>query len=114
MQNKINEMYKFKEGWDGYYADPIPKKILDLTKDILRHIQMQPEIFPVATGCIQLEYEKGNNYLEIELYEDSLSLFMINEKGRDSFSIKSYYKFREIDSIANYINLLIEEYVEEW
>jgi hypothetical protein len=111
---KINEMYKFEEGWDGYDANPISKEILDLTKSLLKRIKMQPEVFPVATGGIQLEYEKGNNYLEIELCENSLSLFMINEKDKDSFSIKSYYEFRGINSISDYINLLIEEYVKEW
>lgn len=39
---------------------------------------------------------------------------MINEKDKDSFSIKSYYEFRGINSISDYINLLIEEYVKEW
>lgn len=111
---RINEMYKFKEGWDGYDADPIPKEILDLTKNLLKRIKIQPEVFPVATGRVQLEYEKGNNYLEIELCENSLSLFMLNEKDKDSFSIKSYYEFKGIDSISDYINLLIEEYVKEW
>lgn len=55
---KINEMYKFEEGWDGYDANPISKEILDLTKSLLKRIKMQPEVFPVATGGIQLEYEK--------------------------------------------------------
>lgn len=32
---KINEMYKFEEGWNGYDANPIPKEILDLTKSLL-------------------------------------------------------------------------------
>lgn len=111
---KINEMYKFEEGWDGYDANPISKETLDLTKSLLKRIKMQPEVFPVATGGIQLEYEKENNYLEIELCENSLSLFMINEKDKDSFSIKSYYEFRGINSISDYINLLIEEYVKGW
>lgn len=112
--NKIDEMYKFKEGWDGYDAEPIPKEVLDLTKNLLKRIKMQPEVFPVATGCVQLEYEKGNNYLEIKLCENNLSLFMLNEKDKDSFSVKSYYEFRGISSISDYINLLIEEYVKEW
>lgn len=111
---RINEMYKFKEGWDGYDADPIPKEILDLTKTLLKHIKMQPKIFPVATGRIQLEYEKGNNYLEIELYKNNLKVFLIDENREESFSIKAKYRFKKIDSIVDYINFLIEEYVKGW
>lgn len=112
--NKVDEMYKFKKNWNLYGANPIPKETLDLTKKVLKELTMQPEVFPTGASTIQLEYEKGNNYLEIELCENSLSLFMLNEKDKDSFSIKSYYEFRGIDSISDYINLLIEEYVKEW
>lgn len=112
--NKVDEMYKFKKNWNLYGADPIPKETLDLTKKVLKELTMQPEVFPTGASTIQLEYEKGNNYLEIELCENSLSLFMLNEKDKDSFSIKSYYEFRGIDSVSDYINLLIEEYVKEW
>lgn len=112
--NKVDEMYKFKKNWNLYGANPIPKETLDLTKKVLKELTMQPEVFPTGASTIQLEYEKGNNYLEIELCENSLSLFMLNEKDKDSFSIKSYYEFRGIDSVSDYINLLIEEYVKEW
>ncbi len=112
--NKVDEMYEFKKNWNLYGANPIPKGTLDLTKEVLKELTIQPEVFPTGVSTIQLEYEKGNNYLEIELCENSLSLFMINEKDKDSFSIKSYYEFRGINSISEYINLLIEEYVKEW
>lgn len=112
--NKVDEMYNFKKNWNLYGANPIPKGTLDLTKKVLKELTIQPEVFPTGASTIQLEYEKGNNYLEIELCENSLSLFMINEKDKDSFSIKSYYEFRGINSISEYINLLIEEYVKGW
>lgn len=112
--NKVDEMYKFKKNWNLYGADPIPKETLDLTKKVLKELTMQPEVFPTGASTIQLEYEKGNNYLEIELYKNNLKVFLIDENREESFSIKAKYKFKKIDSIIDYINFLIEEYVKGW
>lgn len=112
--NKVDEMYKFKKNWNLYGAEPIPKGTLNLTKKVLKELTMQPEVFPTGASTIQLEYEKGNNYLEIELYKNNLNVFLIDENREESFSIKAKYRFKKIDSIVDYINFLIEEYVKGW
>ena len=112
--NRIDEMYGFKKNWNLYGANPIPKETLDLTKKILKELTIQPEVFPTGASTIQLKYEKGSNYLEIELYGNKLKVFLIDGNHEESFNMKTRYRFKELDSIVDYINFLIEEYVKEW
>lgn len=64
---KLNSFLELKEGWDGYNAEPISKEVVEKAKEILTQLPYQPkDIFAVATGNIQMEFDKGNNkYLEI-------------------------------------------------
>lgn len=73
--------------WNGYGADPVPVSVIDVARKIVRtfgHIH-QPEIFPIPGG-LQLEWERGDKYLEIEIKDakaSSFKVFLTDRLGAD-------------------------------
>lgn len=53
------------------WIDPISNNLIKLVQGIIMAVNIQPEIFPVPNGNIQLEYDIDDKYLEFELFEDS-------------------------------------------
>lgn len=53
------------------WIDPISNDLIKLVQGIIMAVNIQPEIFPVPNGNIQLEYDIDDKYLEFELFEDS-------------------------------------------
>lgn len=66
---KLNEFRKLVKDWNGYEAEPINPEVIKTARDIVRTMppEAQPEVFPLASGNIQLEWEKNGKYLEITL-----------------------------------------------
>lgn len=91
---KIKEINKFECNWNSYDAKKFDKKYLDYIKDILNIIdeEFQPEIFPLANGYVQFEWNINDLYIEIEIY--------------DNYEISIYYEIEDNkDSLENGINL---------
>ncbi|MBR1438681.1 MAG: hypothetical protein IJ587_09115 [Synergistaceae bacterium] len=65
--NKLKRISILGYNWDGYGAEPLSAELILHTKNLLRKLHIQPEIFPTADGTIQAEYEKENgDYLELQ------------------------------------------------
>lgn len=70
---KLETISKLESGWNCYCADPIPTFMIDIMKDMLSKLKIQPEIFPLECGSIQFEYEKDNgDYLEFKILHGGL------------------------------------------
>ena len=64
---KLRQIAMLNDDWDGYGAEPIPYNTLSMAKHLIHALHVQPEIFPTASGTIQIEYEKDNgDYLEFQ------------------------------------------------
>ena len=57
---KLTQIAMLNDNWDGYGAEPIPYSTLSRVKHLIHALHVQPEIFPTASGTIQIEYEKDN------------------------------------------------------
>ncbi|MBL1121409.1 MAG: hypothetical protein D8M26_00805 [Ignavibacteriae bacterium] len=69
----LSEIGQYEENWNGYGAEKINQNIIFKTLDIITSFELkcQPEIFPTASGTVQLEYEPSTeHYLEIEILHD--------------------------------------------
>ena len=67
--DKLEKFRTLTQNWNGYQADPIEPETIDFIKSILSDLVITPEIFPLASGGIQIEFEKSNGYyLEFEIY----------------------------------------------
>lgn len=68
---RLKTFGEYKDNWNGYGAPAFSKTLLELTENILRNLDYQPEIFPIAGGAIQFEYDKpSGGYLEFEILEN--------------------------------------------
>ena len=89
---KLDEISKYDQNWNGYDAAPFANTVIERAKSIIIHLDIQPELFPTAAGSIQIEYENlCGDYLEIQITEeDSCQVFMVNNEGEaKSFQIQS-------------------------
>ena len=82
---KIEKFREYKENWNGYGASAFSEELLDIAEEILKRLNYQPEVFPVAGGAIQFEYEKKNGeYLEFEISIDKWIMgFQIDSAGKE-------------------------------
>lgn len=88
-RNTIEEFSYLKTGWDGYNANPIPLKICNIANHLIMYITDEPEIYPTCRETIQLEFDKAEKSLEMEVFEDRFEFLISHENGNDEFRIKT-------------------------
>ena len=99
--DRLNSFRGLKSGWNGYDAEPLSDKIIDKVIGVVSGLKYQPTIFPTGRASIQLEYHKGEDYLEFEIYEENVGMLMIvngEETERDNIDIS------EISELINAFN----------
>lgn len=81
---RIQEISRFKNGWDGYKARPIPLSVINRTKALLISLPRGAKVVPTSRSTVQIEYHKdGSDYFEIEISPRSYEILSI--KGDDEF-----------------------------
>ena len=85
----IEEISYLQKGWDGYNANPIPHKICNIANHLIMYIKDEPEIYPTCRETIQLEFDKAEKSLEMEVFEDRFEFLISHENGNDEFLIKT-------------------------
>lgn len=81
---KINSFKELKKGWNLYDADPIPLKVIENALSIIKHLKIQPKVFPTAADSIFFEYDEiclnelgeviGDQGLIFEIKEDKIGI----------------------------------------
>lgn len=87
---KLEQISLLADNWDGNGSKAFDKQLIAKVKDLIGVLDVQPEIFPLSYGSIQMEYEKEvDSYLEIEInLNDTWDVFELNENGEESaFSV---------------------------
>ena len=109
---RLNRLYHItkKKNWNLYNADPIPKSIYKIAKNIIHHLDYQPMyINPTANDSIQFEWEDKYSYIEYEITQRSVKVFILLtedvNKIKDT-SISGYYSHNNYDGL----NKLIKKY----
>lgn len=81
---RIQEISRFKNGWDGYKARPIPVSVINRTKALLALLPKGSKVVPTSRSTMQIEYHRnGGNYFEIEITPKSYEIYSV--KGEDEF-----------------------------
>jgi hypothetical protein len=81
MQNnidKLNIIAEYTKNWNGYNADVIDHVVLTTARDIIATLKRQPSLYPTGRSTIQLEYEKNEDYLEFEIFNDKITIYQEN------------------------------------
>ena len=87
---KLEQISLLTDNWNENGAKAFDKQLIAKVKDLIGVLDVQPEIFPLSYGSIQMEYEKeDDSYLEIEInLNDTWDVFELNENGEESaFSV---------------------------
>lgn len=87
---KLEQISLLADNWDGNGAKAFDKQLVAKVKDLIGALGVQPEIFPLSYGSIQMEYTKEDgSYLEFEInLNDTWDVFELNENGEESvFSV---------------------------
>lgn len=86
---RIQEISRFTEGWDGYNARPIPKEVIDRTKELLMVLPVGAKVFPTGRSSIQIEYHKDTeNYLELEVTTASYEMYCVQGENEFENSVR--------------------------
>lgn len=80
----INGLTNLKKNWDSYGAVEISPQVIRIAKNI---IWLTPNnivfnIYPVANGHIQLEIDKDDDYLELEVIDGNKIELYYEKQGR--------------------------------
>lgn len=87
---KLTRIGEMKENWNGYFSIPFFSDFIDFSKNEIRKLEIQPQIFPIADGKLQLEYDRNDGgYLEFEVSPSDME----NIKENKPAKIKFYYEF---------------------
>lgn len=103
-KTQLDNIAKLEDGWNGYGAKKFSERLVNNIERILPVFTYMPLIFPTATNAIQLEWEAQNgDYLEVEVYEDYFTIFVIQSKKE-----KEFQKHYSLDIAEDLINTLLE------
>lgn len=86
----MEQIASLTDNWDENGAKAFDKQLIARIKDLVGALDVQPEIFPLSYGSIQMEYTKdGGSYLEFEVnLNDTWDVFKVNGNGEESaFSV---------------------------
>lgn len=86
---KLEQIAKLENGWDGDGARAFSVALIRTVREIVVSLDKQPEIFPTACDTIQIEYDhEDGSYLEIEISDDGVAkVFSVDCNGEESCSV---------------------------
>jgi hypothetical protein len=71
MQDRLNELLRLPDGWDGYRANAVDLHAAlgaaDVALTVGATTTLPPQVFPLANGGIQLEWHAAGQSVEIEI-----------------------------------------------
>lgn len=80
---RLVELTELEPDWDGYAAQPVDSRALIVATNMIRWSVRAgfpaPEIFPVPSGGVQLEWSVGPMELEFEIEPGALTAIFVGE-----------------------------------
>ena len=96
--NRLEDIGKLEDNWNGNGAPAFPAKQIELMRNIISILHVQPFITPTANKSIQFEFENdAGNYLEFELFSDErVKMFIYFSNGETNTEYISIEKVSEM------------------
>lgn len=67
---RLDEISNLKYNWNGNRAGKFTEQLIEFIREIVKGLDIQPDIFPTGNSSIQMEYtNKNGDYLEFEIFE---------------------------------------------
>ena len=88
----LNNIRVLKPNWNKDGADAFTPELINRVEDIVKKLKIQPYIFPTQNDSIQLEYEFDKDYLEFEIFENSMiKVFNYHFNNEENTTVRSEY-----------------------
>lgn len=86
-EQKLQVIAGLKDNWNGNGAQAFKGELIVRVRDILDHLDIQPQIFPTALMTIQLEFDNSRrDHMEIEIGTgDTAEVFLVRYDGSEIF-----------------------------
>lgn len=89
---KLKKIEEMKENWNEYFSVPFSHEFASFIKEEIKKLEIQPQIFPIADGKLQLEYDRNDGgYLEFEVSPENMKSIKENKSAKIEF----YYEFNK-------------------
>ncbi len=106
---EINEIGKLQYDWNQNGAEPFSEALIEKCREIISNLNIIPKVYPVANNSLQFEYyKKDGSLLEINIYEDHLTMFMKKEKDNKGKWIKISKTLDSEDDIVREVDAFYE------
>lgn len=102
---QLDDISRLEENWNGHGAQPFNDNLVALMKAILFQVKVYPEIFPLSSGEIQLEYYRDDNaYLQVKVsLNNQWNCFMAEGADYQSSAISA-----DVETLNSLVNAFYE------
>lgn len=108
---RLGEISKLDDDWDGFGTESFDATLIDIVRNIIKNVNIQPEIYPTGRDSIQLEYElEDRSYLEFEVFKDKILCMRIPQRNYN----KSEYEIIQSVDIKRINEIIDNFYNREW
>lgn len=103
---KIRDISKLESNWDGEGAPVFSQLLINQIREIIMHLFIQPNVFPLSSGNIQLEAKNNDCVIEIEISEtDKVIVSIVDENDKE-------YIYYDIKKDYSSINEVLRKFYE--
>ena len=86
--NSLTSMYSLLDDWDGEGAESPNQLIIDSVFNLLgeirdKNIALPERIVPTQEGGVLLEWQRGGDYMELDVIEPNLADLMLVKNGQE-------------------------------
>ncbi len=79
--NKLDQISKLKNDWNGYGAKAFSMDLIERCKAIVHALSVVPEVYPTGRQSIQFQYElEDRSYLEFEIFETKIIYLQVPQR----------------------------------
>ncbi len=98
---------KLSANWDSYQSDPPTPEIIETAKQLLTDLAKDPKlprpyVNPTRSGGVQIEWEHGQRYFEVEVHTHLGAHLLYSGDGVEEKSC--YMQGDRLDTIIEYIH----------
>ena len=102
---RLEKISKFEYDWNGYEAESFDDQYINMVKEIIESLEIQPELVPTGRSTVDLYFSTDNEYLGIEIGDTKSEFVYVPQDSGN----KRYDKAIEGTVQNKYINLFVKK-----
>lgn len=91
---------------NGNHNEILNINLINICEIYFNNVKEKPEIFTNANNSIQFEYKYDKNFLQFNIFEDKIEVFIQNKR-------QNHYTIYHNDNTSNLMNSILENFLNE-